>query len=344
MDAEERLSPEEVAEPTILSAHHLHRYRLAARLCGGKRVVDLGCGTGYGADLLARGGAEEVLGVDIDPPTVAGATRRYGRDGLRFAAGDAVEVLGGLGAEDVDVVVAFESLEHLTDLDGALAQLERLAGHGVRLVLSVPNSAMWEEDNAFHVTDFDARSARAAFGRFDDVVVLHQHLAEGSVLLGDGEDREGRPFSGELREVANGEPEYAQSFVALVGFGGGVVDGALAHLNVVVTPHQNRFMLGLERANRQLRQANSALATGYLGNGDAGAATVLAKYASAQPELERLRAELAAKDARIAEIVEIAQRNDDLFQLERRHHDARRYRIADRVAGALSKARLPGRG
>jgi predicted RNA methylase len=45
---------------------HYHRYALAARFTNGARVLDLACGEGYGAALLAAG-ARDVVAVDIRP-------------------------------------------------------------------------------------------------------------------------------------------------------------------------------------------------------------------------------------------------------------------------------------
>ena len=45
---------------------HLHRYFFAADLAEGKRVLDLGCGEGYGSAILAER-AKDVLGIELDP-------------------------------------------------------------------------------------------------------------------------------------------------------------------------------------------------------------------------------------------------------------------------------------
>ena len=48
----------------LLAAEHLARYEWAAALAPGRRVLDAGCGTGYGAHILAAAGAAHVTGVD----------------------------------------------------------------------------------------------------------------------------------------------------------------------------------------------------------------------------------------------------------------------------------------
>src|SRR5687767_12797168 len=113
MEAAERLSVEEAHARTVLGAHHVHRYALAARLCSGLRVLDLGCGVGYGSDLLARGGAASVEGVDVDEAAIAEARRAFDAEGVSFTVADAVERLRRLESGEVDAIVSFEALEHL---------------------------------------------------------------------------------------------------------------------------------------------------------------------------------------------------------------------------------------
>ncbi len=81
----ERFTPECVRE---IWYEHMHRYAYAAPFARGKRVLDAGCGEGYGSALLAQAGAE-VLGIDIDAASVAHARSRYtGVAQLRFQQAD----------------------------------------------------------------------------------------------------------------------------------------------------------------------------------------------------------------------------------------------------------------
>jgi ubiquinone/menaquinone biosynthesis C-methylase UbiE len=55
---------------------HFARYLFAARLCRHKRVLDLACGTGYGAAGLAQT-ASQVVGLDYSTDALAYAKEEY---------------------------------------------------------------------------------------------------------------------------------------------------------------------------------------------------------------------------------------------------------------------------
>src|SRR5215467_1277008 len=77
----ERVIPGEV--DVDLLNEHLARYAFAARLARGKRVLDAGCGAGYGSAELARA-ALSVVGIDISAEAVAYAGANYQLPNLTF--------------------------------------------------------------------------------------------------------------------------------------------------------------------------------------------------------------------------------------------------------------------
>lgn len=113
---------------------HLAVYEFAAGLAKGGRVLDLGCGTGYGADRMARAGAASVVGIDSDERSLAYARKRF--PGVRFVAGTAEALPDDLGP--FDLIVAANLLPHL-ESPGKVLEIaaRRLAPDGA-LVASVP--------------------------------------------------------------------------------------------------------------------------------------------------------------------------------------------------------------
>ncbi len=76
-----------------MAYEHYRRYAWAAQLVGGRRVLDLGSGEGFGAAILAETAAE-VLGVDIDDDAVRHSRANYARSNLRFERASAKRCVG----------------------------------------------------------------------------------------------------------------------------------------------------------------------------------------------------------------------------------------------------------
>lgn len=132
---------------------HLDRYVFAAPYCRNLRVADIACGTGYGSEHLKKvGGAASVVGVDICPEAIQYASTQHGGEGLKFlvAPGEAT----GLEDASCDVVVSFETIEHVPDDKSLLREFARILAPGGRLVCSTPNQ--WPLAIApHHVREYD---------------------------------------------------------------------------------------------------------------------------------------------------------------------------------------------
>ena len=283
MGVQERLTLQAVGQPTLIAAEHIHRYEFAAGLCDGARVLDLCCGSGYGGEILA-GSATSVHGVDYDAATIDLAAATLGDDRrLTFEVADAMTVLRRELAGQFDAIVCFEGLEHLPDPEGAVRELRRHAAAGVAVICSVPNSRGMGEENEFHVTDFGYEEAGAAFAGFPDAVVVHQFLAEGSVIV---IDRAGE-LDARLHGVERAEPQYANHFILVCGIAADVLGGAhRGRMQMAMAPNYNRYMQDLERANVQLRRRNHELARGLLGKAGSAAPSYVQKAEARIAELE----------------------------------------------------------
>ncbi len=177
----ERFTPECVRE---IWYEHWHRYAFARALCAGKRVLDAACGEGYGSAMLAQV-AGHVTGVDLDAQTIAHAKARYGHIGnLSFRKGSVTAL--DLPDASVDVIVSFETIEHLAEQETMLAEFRRvLAPHGL-LVISSPDRETYNaggESNPFHVRELSREEFEALLRtHFPAVTLYGQKLAFHSTL------------------------------------------------------------------------------------------------------------------------------------------------------------------
>ena len=147
---------------------HLHRYFFAADLAEGKRVLDLGCGEGYGSAILAER-AKDVLGVELDPVAIQHAATNYQLDNLEFRQASVLE-LDHLPDGSFDLVVCYEVLEHITEHDELLSLARRVLCPDGVLVISTPDREIYSEaadyHNPYHVRELSLGEFDELLGRF----------------------------------------------------------------------------------------------------------------------------------------------------------------------------------
>ncbi len=134
----ERLIPNRMANDAAsrkIVKLHLKRYDTATKYVKGKKVLDIACGTGYGSQMLCRAGASKVTGVDISLQTIEYARRHYQMSQIEFICAEAeqFECL-----QPFDVVVSFETLEHVKNPTQFLQRIHNFLAADGLFILSVP--------------------------------------------------------------------------------------------------------------------------------------------------------------------------------------------------------------
>jgi len=183
----ERTLPDVPAE-NYWFRRHLAVYEWIAARVRGKRVIDMACGEGYGADVLA-GAAADVVGVDANPEAHEHARLRYRRGNLRFAR-DLVETFSA----PADAVVFLQTIEHLREPASVLAHFRSLiaagtagsaahAGAAGAVFVSTPNvltlapAGAPRSDNPWHVHEYRAsefeRLCRGTFASVELYGLFH---------------------------------------------------------------------------------------------------------------------------------------------------------------------------
>lgn len=146
--------------PKRIEDDHLARYRFATRYVYNRYILDIACGTGYGTRMLLDGGATYVDGVDIDEEAISFAQETYGASQISYYTEDICSFNHG---RKYDVVVSFETIEHVPDYSCTLSNLYNLLHDRGILIISSPNRLITsptatsfkdKPDNTFHTHEF----------------------------------------------------------------------------------------------------------------------------------------------------------------------------------------------
>jgi len=156
---------------------HLVVYEWIAARVGGRRVIDMACGEGYGSQVLARTAAG-VVGVDANPEAHEHARLRYVGSNLRFERG-LVESF----AEPCDAVVFLQTIEHVADAGAILEHFKSMLAPAGIAYVSTPNllklapPGAEKSDNPWHLREYRAAEFRqlcqAHFGRVEMLGLFH---------------------------------------------------------------------------------------------------------------------------------------------------------------------------
>lgn len=165
---------------------HYHRYAIAQRFAYGKTVLDIACGEGYGSWLLSRV-ASKVTGLDSNEASVLHARRSYVAPNLFFDVADAEKLHDVPGP--FDLVVSFETLEHIVNQEAFLEACAGMLSPTGVLLISSPDREVYrrgEEPNPFHKKELSrAEYVRALQKHFQHVSVLDQVTVSGSLIHSD---------------------------------------------------------------------------------------------------------------------------------------------------------------
>lgn len=136
----ERMIVEEyhsTAEDHLIYLMHIASYAFAEAFTRGKRVLDYGCGSGYGASRIAQT-AVQVQAVDVAEDAIAHARERFGGPKLSFMQ---INPDAALPYDDAafDVVLSFQVFEHVVNTSAYLSEVRRVLASGGHLILITPD-------------------------------------------------------------------------------------------------------------------------------------------------------------------------------------------------------------
>jgi 2-polyprenyl-3-methyl-5-hydroxy-6-metoxy-1,4-benzoquinol methylase len=138
---------------------HIATYEYAKNLVKNKKVLDFGCGSGYGTHILSEN-AESIVGVDISNEAVDYAKNEYNSPNLSFMT------ISELENEKFDIITSFQVIEHVPNDNEYVAKLNKMLKPGGTLIISTPDKKhrlfkyIQQPWNIFHLKEYNSESLR----------------------------------------------------------------------------------------------------------------------------------------------------------------------------------------
>lgn len=164
-------------EDCVIKIIHVAAYRFAEKLSQGKRVLDYGCGSGYGSAQISEV-AESVHAVDVSKYSIRYAENHYQRENLKYLRIHQNSPLPFPG-RSFDIVLSFQVVEHIFNTRHYLSEIRRVLIPGGLLILVTPDRKyrlfpFQKPWNRWHIHEYGETELQALLGEyFQDVQIRH---------------------------------------------------------------------------------------------------------------------------------------------------------------------------
>jgi 2-polyprenyl-3-methyl-5-hydroxy-6-metoxy-1,4-benzoquinol methylase len=127
---------------------HVDRYMEVTKYTNEKKVLDLGCGCGYGSNLISLN-AKSVDAIDNCREAIEYAKENWNNDNIKYINSDVIKINKN---KKYDVVVALEIIEHIKDYILLLNKLASITKE--KIIISVPHSTQPISVSKWHFKHF----------------------------------------------------------------------------------------------------------------------------------------------------------------------------------------------
>ncbi|TAK60585.1 MAG: class I SAM-dependent methyltransferase [Bacteroidetes bacterium] len=173
----ERVYQEEIEDQDLL-AQHVARYRFAKKFVNNSVVVDFACGSGYGSSILLEGEPRKVIGIDISQSAINYAKSHFHSSLLEYHKGSVV-LLSAM--RDINIVVSFETIEHLENYASFLEAVFRALSSDGTFIVSTPvrlkGTLEDKPKNPYHIREWNSKEfIELISGYFKHIEIYHQYI------------------------------------------------------------------------------------------------------------------------------------------------------------------------
>jgi ubiquinone/menaquinone biosynthesis C-methylase UbiE len=145
-------------EDYCLRLMHLNAYEEAAKVASGKKVLEIGCNTGYGTKIISNV-CRRIIGVDLSASALRVAAERYSGENIDYLLIDGSKL--PFADSEFDLIISFQVIEHISNYKTYLSELKRVLSFDGMAIFTTPNARVRLDPgmkpwNEFHVREFTA--------------------------------------------------------------------------------------------------------------------------------------------------------------------------------------------
>lgn len=134
---------------------HYANFAKVKEFCRDTYLLDIGCGTGWAAQLYRSWGCKKVVGIDTDDESLEFAKKFRADKNIDYQKGSGVSLI--FPDNSFDIVTCFEVIEHVKEWEFLVSEIKRVLKSGGHFFLSTPNITLYNDiayANPDHCTDF----------------------------------------------------------------------------------------------------------------------------------------------------------------------------------------------
>ncbi len=154
---------------------HMATYQFAVPYVTNKKVLEFGCGSGYGSDYIS-GYCSDITAVDISNSAIEFAKEKFKKKNLSFDKIEDIEKTPLKFDDNIfDIVISFQVIEHLSDDHAFLSELFRVLKKGGILLLATPDKthrifSFQKPWNRYHIREYSMSELKSRISEYFQVV------------------------------------------------------------------------------------------------------------------------------------------------------------------------------
>ncbi len=165
-----------ILSPTI--SQHKTVYSFCRKFTKNKNIVEIGCGTGFGANFLAME-SKSVVAIDSDKFAIEECQQYFQRNNLTFIS-SSIESFTSI--QKVDTVICLQVIEHLNTPEILLKKTVDLLKKNGHFIISTPNAATQSyNENPYHIKEFTASELKNLLEKYFEEVTIYGLFGDGVI-------------------------------------------------------------------------------------------------------------------------------------------------------------------